>query len=263
MSTRESLNILQLTDSHLFADEQGRLLGMDTRRSLDVVVAHVLRSGFQPDLVLATGDIAQEVSTEAYQYFLDKIACFQCPVSWLPGNHDDPALMERVFRKPYTTIFERGRWLVLCLNSSLEGQVFGHLSDREYKSLTRQLALDPDKHVLIAVHHHPFNVGSLWLDDIGLKKGERLLALLKQFPQVKVLLTGHVHQVFEREINGLLCLSTPSTCIQFTPGADNFTVDEAMPGYRTLSLAEDGSVQTRVQRVPAYDSGLDLSSQGY
>ena len=56
------LRVLQLTDPHLMADPAGALLGVNTRDSLDAVIAQVLRDHGQPDVILATGDIAQDAS---------------------------------------------------------------------------------------------------------------------------------------------------------------------------------------------------------
>ena len=50
------LRVLQLTDPHLKADRDGKLLGMNTRDSLAAVIDDVLKRCGQPDLVLATGD---------------------------------------------------------------------------------------------------------------------------------------------------------------------------------------------------------------
>jgi hypothetical protein len=48
--------LVQLSDSHLFAEADGRLLGMDTADSLRQVVRLVLDEQPGVDLLLATGD---------------------------------------------------------------------------------------------------------------------------------------------------------------------------------------------------------------
>jgi Icc protein len=55
-----------------------------------------------------------------------------------------------------------------------------------------------------------------------------------------------VHQASDLSRNGVRFLTTPSTCFQFLPAADNFAVDTRPPGYRWLDLMADGTVATEV-----------------
>ena len=54
--------LVQLSDSHLFGEADGALLGMNTRDSLQKVIDLVLAQQPQIDLVLATGDLSQDGS---------------------------------------------------------------------------------------------------------------------------------------------------------------------------------------------------------
>ena len=58
------------------------------------------------------------------------------------------------------------------------------------------------------------------------------------------------------------CLCTPSTCIQFKADVANFELDKVNPGYRSLKLFADGSIETEVRRV---DGTLEVGyrSNGY
>ena len=66
-----------------------------------------------------------------------------------------------------------------------------------------------------------------------------------------------------RRSNLARLLASPSTCVQFAPGVDDFQVDLSPPGYRHLALLPDGAIHTRVSRLAAYPEGLDLASAGY
>ena len=82
MTTKEKnrpLRVLQLTDPHLMARADGDLLGVRTRESLQAVIAEVLKVHGQPDLSLATGDLAQDGSVEAYRVFGESLKSFSCP----------------------------------------------------------------------------------------------------------------------------------------------------------------------------------------
>ena len=65
----DSVLLVQLSDSHLFAEANGRLLGMETRDSLQQVIQRVLDEQPQIDLLLASGDISQDGSEASYQRF--------------------------------------------------------------------------------------------------------------------------------------------------------------------------------------------------
>jgi Icc protein len=146
--------------------------------------------------------------------------------------------------------FFLGNWQVLLLNSSVPDQVGGHLSDDSLHWLARALDAHPNHHALVCLHHQPVPVGSAWIDEIGLSNGADLFAVLDRYPQVRAVLWGHVHQEFDTDRNGVRLLSTPSTCIQFAPGAEVFTLDAAGPGYRWLTLNGDGGMDTGVMRLP-------------
>ena len=58
-------------------------------------------------------------------------------------------------------------------------------------------------------------------------------------------------------------MSTPSTCIQFLPGSEDFAVDSRAPGYRWLTLHENGRIESGVQRLAQVPGSVDLASAGY
>lgn len=55
LTTADPALLVQLSDSHLFAEADGTLLGMNTRESLQKVIELVLRQQPRIDLILATG----------------------------------------------------------------------------------------------------------------------------------------------------------------------------------------------------------------
>ena len=58
-------------------------------------------------------------------------------------------------------------------------------------------------------------------------------------------------------------MATPSTCIQFHPNNDDFTIDNEKPGYRWLDLMPDGEIKTGVERVVEKSYSIDFESTGY
>ena len=100
--------------------------------------------------------------------------------------------------------------------------------------------------MLVAIHHQPLPMESLWLDGLGLRNGPALLSLLAGHPHARVVIWGHVHQESDRLRGHLRLLSTPSTCAQFTPRTVNCVMDTRPPGFRRLELDRHGNVRTEV-----------------
>ncbi|AYC34534.1 3',5'-cyclic-AMP phosphodiesterase [Pseudomonas cavernae] len=260
-----SVLLVQLSDSHLFAETAGRLLGMDTQDSLQQVIARVLEEQPRIDLVLATGDLSQDASAESYTRFRQLTAVIPAPARWLAGNHDDMPVMEDVCAGSdlLEPIVDLGAWRIVLLDTSVPGAVFGHLDAQQLELLEEALSSAPERHHLICFHHHPLDIGCAWMEPIGLRNAEALFAVLDRHPQVRALLWGHVHQEFDRQRNGVRLLASPSTCVQFAPGSEDFLVGGEAPGYRWLRLHADGRLETGVSRVTGIDFEVDYSVKGY
>ncbi|MAL32809.1 MAG: phosphodiesterase, partial [Marinobacter sp.] len=162
---------MQLTDPHLMASADGALLGVNTRDSLAAVIDEVLRNHGQPDLILATGDLTQDASPEAYRYFAEQLKAFDCPSLWIAGNHDDSALLSSIAAESGSDQKQwiQGGWQFVMLDSSVHSKVFGELSADELSFLDRALSEQPEMPAVVSLHHHPVDIGSDWMEKIGLK----------------------------------------------------------------------------------------------
>lgn len=63
IADHRSIRLLQLTDMHLFKTPQESLLGVNTWQSYQAVIDAVIAEQRDIDLILATGDLAQDHST--------------------------------------------------------------------------------------------------------------------------------------------------------------------------------------------------------
>lgn len=265
-STPESsVLLLQLTDSHLFADAQGTLLGMNTLDSLRQVVERVMSEQPHIDLLLATGDLSQDGTLESYKRFREETACIKAPARWLPGNHDEPNVMADGFgnKDLLDPVTDVGNWRVTMLDSAVPGSVPGLLSDDQLSQLEDALNDEPDRHHLICLHHHPQSIGCQWMENIGLRNAEAFFEVVDKYPQVRAILWGHIHQELDEQRNGVRLLASPSTCIQFEPRSQEFSLDRLAPGYRWLRLNPDGSLETGISRVPDFEFTADFGGTGY
>lgn len=260
-----SVLIAQLSDSHLFAQADGRLLGMNTADSLQLVVDRLLAEQPRIDLMLATGDLSQDGTIASYQHFQRLTAPIPAPARWMPGNHDEYLAMNRfcVGTDLLEPVIDVGDWRIILLNTAVPGSVYGVLASDQLQLLENALQQAPQRHTLIGVHHHPVSIGSAWMESIGLHNAAEFFAVTDRYPQVRCVLWGHVHQEFDQWRNGVRLLATPSTCVQFTPGSDEFQADKEAPGYRWLRLHGDGRLDTGVSRVADFDFEIDYSCAGY
>lgn len=257
--------LVQLSDSHLFAEADSLLLGMNTRESLQRVIGLVRQQQPHIDLVVATGDLSQDGTLESYQAFRDLTQQIKAPARWIPGNHDEPQIM--VHAAAHSDLLEPvvdvGNWRITLLDSAVPGSVPGYLQDSQLQLLAQALSEAPNRHHLVCFHHHPVPIGCAWMEPIGLRNPDALFAVLDRFPQVRAVLWGHVHQEIDRERNGVRLLASPSTCIQFAPDSEDFKVSEQAPGYRWLRLYADGRLETGVERVEGFAFQVDYGSDGY
>jgi Icc protein len=250
VNTTRTVRLLQVTDPHLFADPTRRIYGVNTAQSFRSVLADALGGGVPPpDAILVTGDIGDDMSAGSYKAFREAIGGLGAPVLCLPGNHDAPALMAELLGSDgfqYCGSARLGAWGLVLLDTHVDDDPAGLLAASELERLESSLREFADRPVLVCLHHLPLPTGSEWLDGYGLRNAAELLSLLRRFPQVKVVLAGHVHQAFDQQYGPFRVLATPSTCAQFTPGTATCVMDLRPPGYRWLSLSPDGSIRTEV-----------------
>lgn len=243
-----AVSFVQLTDTHLVGDPKGAMRGVRTRDSLQQVIAAAAPRIKSSAAILLTGDVVHD-DPDGYAAAVELLSPLGKPVLCLPGNHDDPAIMQRVLAVPpfeYCPIRRFGHWQLILLDSVIVGEAGGRLSERELTRLDAALAAHPDLHALIALHHHPIHTGSDWLEPIGVANAAEFFEILDAHRQVRAVIWGHVHQRQEITRGHLRLLATPSTCVQFRAHSADFALDSLPPAYRHLTLHDDGQVDTDV-----------------
>lgn len=254
------LVLLQISDLHIFANADERFDDFDTSASLQDVLDLIEAHHPVYDVIVVTGDLVQTASDEAYQNVLELLRPLNHPVYTLPGNHDDPEDMQRLFdgtplkTAPYS---DHDLWRIIYLNSWKANSHGGQLDDTALEALDHALASAGEQHILIALHHHPVSINSPWMDTMMLENPHNLFNRIEQDTRVKGIIWGHIHQQFESEKGHIKLMGTPSTCAQFEPGATAFSLDEMQPGYRWLRLSADGNIESGIHRVPPSDAKTD------
>ena len=253
MNKSPSLLVAQITDTHLFAEVEPKVFGVQTYNSFQVVVERLKGLQVQPDILLLTGDLSQDESSQSYDRLFNFIAPLNIPAYWLPGNHDNLQVMEQVLQQlpiNATKSFHAGGWNFLLLSSLISGCVHGEISQQSLDWLESQLQQNPNFPTLVVLHHPPCLINSDWMDNINLRNYEEFLAVVDRYPQIKLVVFGHIHQEFATVRHGVDYLGSPSTCVQFQPQSKEFTIDtQAQPGFRLINLFIDGTYNTEIVRA--------------
>lgn len=266
-SQEQAIHILHLTDPHLFGSPDEALLGVNTHASFRAVVAEIQQQAVNFDLILATGDLVQDHHPQGYLHFAEQIRPLVKPVFWLEGNHDSQPAMRQglassVQIQPMKQILVGDHWQILLLDSHVDGSPHGELSQAQLEWLAQKLRQYPDRFVLIALHHNILPTHSAWLDQHSLRNPESFAEILRPF-NIKGILHGHIHQQVDSHWQSYPIMATPSTCIQFKPNCDQFTLDLQPAGWRELTLYPDGRLETSVKRLDRNDFLPDLTALGY
>lgn len=251
--------VVQISDCHLGSEPGEALLGMDADHSLASVVSLLQHEQAHIDLLVVSGDMAADASTQAYRRLFPLLNGVAERMVWLPGNHDDiDTLRQIVASDVLANRVDLGGWQLLMLDSAVPDQVGGQLRGDQLALLAD---LEPGRPAVVFLHHHLQPIGCQWLDEQRVSNAD---AFFSQLPDcVKAVICGHVHQASENEHRGVSLLTTPSTCIQFKPGSEDFALDDLSPGYRWLRLHPGGELETGVSRVSGVEFQVDYAANGY
>lgn len=238
----QTVHILQLSDLHLVR-ETGRLVyGEDSGTNLRHAVRRAEEESGAFDLVIATGDIAEDAAPESYQRALDHLGGLAPARRWVPGNHDNPETMRAVGGEEMLAPITVRGWSIVPLNTRRPHHDEGQITRRELDRLCMLLDGNADRNALIALHHPTVE----FCDNPICKLTNRseLWNVLTRYPHVRAVISGHLHRAFDLERDGIRLLGAPSTCVQVDHTDHAFTTEG--PAVRTLELRSDGSVATAV-----------------
>jgi 3',5'-cyclic-AMP phosphodiesterase len=247
----ESVHLIQITDCHVHNERERLLSGVNTYDSLAQVIDGIGSCAQLFDMALVTGDLTHEGDERAYKLLLEQLHRLSMPFFWLPGNHDHigPMGSTASHERLHTKQIILRHWQILLLDSHVEDEVAGLVSQSELTWLATALLEHPEKYAAIFVHHPLLPVGCDWLDPQRIANAEQLLTLFDKTPQLRFVCNGHVHQDTTQNRLHYQLLSTPSTCVQFKQNSADYAEDDFPPGYRHFSLHADGAFDTEVIRV--------------
>ncbi|MGB7755757.1 MAG: metallophosphoesterase [Salinisphaera sp.] len=244
------ITLLHITDPHLLARPDATLHGWNVAAAFQRVLNEAVALYPQADALVLGGDLVDDESTPGYRWLDAELGALDCPVLAIAGNHDDPVAMTAHLPSAIVhDVLEVSGWRLVGLSTHCAGTESGHVGAAGLARLDTELAADPAP-TIICLHHPPVDVGSPWIDAIGLTDRAALRATLRRHAHVRGLLCGHVHQAWEGRFDNRPVWTTPSTMRQFKAHSPEFAEDtDCGPGYRVLRLEAEGAITTTVHRV--------------
>ena len=216
--------IIQISDLHLRAERALLNRRYDSAGNLDRCVAAINQLPRQADLVIATGDLVQFGARAEYACLREILDKLHAPLLLLPGNHDNRQKLRDSFPEhDYLTLYpDSCRFVcddyplrIIALDTVIDGEVEGAIGTEQLEWLDDQLAARPEKPTLIAMHHPPFS----GMIDFGNKPscadGPALAALLQDHPQVRKVISGHLHRAIATGFAQTQGTVAPSTAVSF------------------------------------------------
>jgi Icc protein len=246
------MKIIQISDCHLFADNQRvGYNNINPFQSLKHILVEV--KTHQADVLLITGDISGDGSGKSYQHLSSLLheTKIDCQIGIIPGNHDNHTQLK-------ANIFEEYLWLNnprmvlpnqwhIHLLDTQHHQTMGQISEGSLTSLVEYLSLHPSDYHLLAAHHHPIPCEG-WMDKHAWTNRQSFNAVVAKYPSIKGVVYGHIHMAIEQQINQCLYMACPSTCWQFA-NQEFFAISDLMPGYRVINLLKNGEITTSTIRI--------------
>ena len=193
--------LIQITDTHITRKGERLYEQVDTAMNLRATVREINRIRPVPDLLVITGDLVEKPDRESYEHFLELIEPINIPTFVLPGNHDDPVLMQEMFADtPYFPVqdptaqfaIEDHDFRLLALNSHAGGSELPEFDGKHLEWLRQELPKS-DKPTLIAIHHPPMVTGIEFIDMGGTEWFSGLKEVLDGTKNVHLVICGHCH----------------------------------------------------------------------
>jgi 3',5'-cyclic AMP phosphodiesterase CpdA len=264
-----ALHFAQISDIHL--STLGNYEEILSGQAADFLAEVLTSLNKQEDLdfVLFTGDLFNIPTDQNVTLFQQVVQLLHKPYYIIPGNHDrrdlnsSEGLTQRHFAqlfnpqlkdRPSAPTLQAGYWSVtvnprvqlIGLDSIRATDWGGFIDEPQVVWLKDQLVVHRDKFIILAVHHPfhrlaPIDDHPHWRNFVC-DDGPDMLRLLDQYPQVKLVLTGHHHQTKADLLGARLHLACPALAVY--PCA-----------YRTLHLFQLDERQWHVewQTYPATD----------
>jgi len=215
--------IAQISDLHVA--EAGNYMRnfVDANAKLAAAVDYLNSMQLRPDVVLATGDLTDHGRPEQYELLATIFAELDAPLLLVTGNHDEREPFRQAFAPthPYLPLDGPIQYVIddydvrlVAVDTTRIDHHDGELDGDRLAWLDRTLAQRPDDPTVIFLHHPPFTTGIWWMDCIGLNGARELEAIVRRYPNVRLVLAGHLHRPITTNWGSTVVSTAPSTTHQ-------------------------------------------------
>lgn len=233
--------VLQLSDTHLVENEPST----DDTTSPDAGVRRTVAAlgDRRPDLVLLTGDLTDDGSVAGCRRLGRLLEDLGAPILATPGNHDLAASVAEVFGPVGSA--EVGGWRIITVDTVIPGHDDGAVDVEVLR--TRLDAVDA-RPTLIALHHPPVSPSTLEM--FHLAGATELIEMCAARPHVRSIVSGHLHEAFQRSAAAIALVGCPSTWYAIVHEGDTYRlVPDGLVGATVFDLGDDGTLTwERVRR---------------
>lgn len=253
------LRILHLSDTHIATPGVLHYGAVDTRLALDRVLAHA--AALEVDLVVASGDLSDDGSDDAYRHLRDTIGAWaerhRAPVVWAMGNHDLRAGFEAVLGDRETVIDVRARRVVV-IDTSVPGAGYGELDDAALVRMRDRFDGAGEAGGVLVLHHPPIPAATALLAELELQDPGALGEACST-AGIRVILGGHYHLPMTGVLDRIPVVVAPGVANRsdVTAGPHRER-SHAGSGYAVIDVPLDGPVRTVFVDVP----GPETASAG-
>ena len=211
--------IAQISDTHL-AEWGKKTFGVaPMAENLTRCVEHINQLNPQPNLVLVTGDIANDGKPQAYQRAVSILGKLRYPFYVIPGNHDDRATLTAAFGEQacpcesedfVNYVIEGYNLRLITVDSSIPHAPGGEICAARAAWLDERLSEAKTQPTIVFMHHPPLNFGVAETNIDGFIGADRLGDVIEKHSNVERILCGHIHLPSLARWRGTVVSTAPS-----------------------------------------------------
>lgn len=222
----ESFYVVQLSDTHIIAGDAGQ-----SRARLEQAVAEVNSLNPQPAFILFTGDLVSNGDEASYLNFAQIAARLKSKVYFIPGNHDDAALMRKILASSadvseWHQSFVTGGIRFILLDSQ---RLSVETDSAERRWLEETLNGSVAAPTVVVLHHNLLRIETVSAE---MNHRSEILSLIESHSNVRLIINGHTHFTRLQEHEGRHFVNCRSTAYS----------REGPPGYCIYTFDSSGKV---------------------
>ena len=212
----------------------------------------------RPDLVIHTGDMAQDGAIAEYEHFRQILSPLDVPVYLTPGNRDQRDAFRTVFHdRGYLPA--AGEFLhyviddqpvrLVALDTVRPGDRRGGLCRDRLGWLDSVLTRGGDKPTVLFMHHPPFDGTEDYPDSFRDRgEAEALSEMVGRHATIVRILCGHLHRPLDIEIGSTVASTMQSVAVDLSQDPER---SSDAPIYHIHQMTPDAGLVTKRRLVPS------------